>query len=63
MRTNTNTISNTAVMNLEEGNVIKKKLGNLSSSEWVWTVNIFYYPYMVAEPFTTLALKHFSPSV
>lgn len=33
MRTNMNTISNTAIMNLEEGNGIKKELGNLSSSQ------------------------------
>lgn len=63
MRTNMNTISNTAIMNLEEGNGIKKELGNLSSSEWAWTLSIFYYPYMFLEPLATLALKRFSPSV
>ncbi|KAJ4361401.1 hypothetical protein N0V95_001914 [Ascochyta clinopodiicola] len=63
MRTNMINISNTAIMNLEEGNGIKKELGGLSSSEWAWALSIFYYPYMVFEPLATLALKHFRPNV
>lgn len=50
-------------MNLEQGTGIKKQLGNLSSSQWAWALSIFYYPYMFFEPFATLMLKHFSPSV
>jgi MFS family permease len=63
MRTNMNTISNTAIMNLEEGKGIKKELGNLSSSQWAWALSILYYPYMFCEPLATLALKYFSPNV
>ncbi|KZM28224.1 uncharacterized protein EKO05_0011030 [Ascochyta rabiei] len=63
MRTNMINISNTAIMNLEEGNGIKKELGGLTSAEWAWALSIFYYPYMVFEPVATLALKHFKPNV
>ncbi|OAL03468.1 MFS general substrate transporter [Phaeosphaeriaceae sp. SRC1lsM3a] len=63
MRIHVSNISNTAIMNLEQGTGIKKQLGNLSSSQWAWALSIFYYPYMFFEPFATLMLKHFSPSV
>ncbi|PKS06146.1 hypothetical protein jhhlp_007463 [Lomentospora prolificans] len=63
MRIHVGNISNTAIMNLEQGTGIKKQLGNLSSSQWAWVLSIFYYPYMVFEPMATLALKRFSPSV
>jgi len=63
MRTNMNTISNTAIMNLEEENGIKSELGNLSSSQWAWVLSILYYPYLFCEPLATLALKYFSPNV
>jgi MFS family permease len=56
-------ISNTAIMNLEQGTGIKKQLGNLSSSQWAWALSIFYYPYMFFEPLATLMLKHFSPNI
>jgi MFS family permease len=63
MRMNVNNISNTAIMNLEQGTSIKKELGNLSSSQWAWALSIFWYPYMFLEPLATLMLKRFSPSV
>ncbi|KAF4338259.1 high-affinity nicotinic acid transporter [Fusarium beomiforme] len=63
MRIHVSNISNTAIMNLEQGTGIKKQLGNLSSSQWAWALSIFYYPYMFFEPLATLALKRFSPSV
>lgn len=63
MRIHVSNISNTAIMNLEQGTGIRKQLGNLSSSQWAWALSIFYYPYMFFEPLATLALKRFSPSV
>lgn len=63
MRINVSNITNTAIMNVDEGAGIKKQLGNLSSSQWAWVISIFYYPYMLAEPASTVLLKHFSPSV
>lgn len=63
MRIHVSNITNTAIINLEEGTGIKKQLGNLTSSQWAWTLSIFYYPYMFFEPVATLALKRFSPSI
>ncbi|CAI6334776.1 unnamed protein product [Periconia digitata] len=63
MRIHVSNISNAAIINLEAGTGIRKQLGNLSSSQWAWALSIFYYPYMVFEPFATLALKHFNPNV
>jgi MFS family permease len=63
MRIHVSNISNTAIMNLEQGTGIKKQLGHLSSSQWAWALSIFYYPYMFLEPLATLMLKHFSPNV
>jgi hypothetical protein len=63
MRIHVSNISNTAIMNLEQGTGIKKQLGDLSSGQWAWALSIFYYPYMFFEPLATLALKRFSPSV
>jgi hypothetical protein len=63
MRIHVSNISNSAIINLEQGTGIRKQLGNLSSSQWAWALSIFYYPYMVFEPISTLALKHFTPSV
>ncbi|KAF1843565.1 MFS general substrate transporter [Cucurbitaria berberidis CBS 394.84] len=63
MRIHVSNISNTAIMNLEQGTGIKKQLGHLSSSQWAWALSIFYYPYMFFEPLATLMLKHFTPSV
>jgi hypothetical protein len=63
MRINVSNISNTAIMNLEQGTGIKKQLGHLSSSQWAWALSIFYYPYMFLEPLATLMLKHWSPNV
>jgi MFS family permease len=63
MRIHVSNISNTAIMNLEQGTGIKKQLGNLSSGQWAWALSIFYYPYMFLEPLATLMLKRFSPSV
>jgi hypothetical protein len=56
-------ISNAAIINLESGDGIRNELGGLSSSQWAWAISIFYYPYMLAEPAATLALKKFSPNV
>ncbi|KAF1913240.1 major facilitator superfamily domain-containing protein [Ampelomyces quisqualis] len=63
MRIHVSNISNTAIMNLEQGTGIKTQLGNLSSGQWAWALSIFYYPYMILEPLATLMLKRFSPSV
>ncbi|KAK2055601.1 high-affinity nicotinic acid transporter [Colletotrichum caudatum] len=63
MRIHVSNISNAAIINLEQGTGIRKQLGDLSSSQWAWTLSIFYYPYMFFEPLATLALKRFSPSV
>lgn len=61
MRIHVSNISNTAIINLEEGDGIKAQLGNLTSQQWAWVLSIFYYPYMLLEPFATLALKRFTP--
>ncbi|KAK0386856.1 hypothetical protein NLU13_5169 [Sarocladium strictum] len=63
MRIHVSNISNTAIMNLEQGTGIRKQLGDLSSGQWAWALSIFYYPYLFFEPLATLALKRFSPSV
>ncbi|RYN68420.1 hypothetical protein AA0118_g1121 [Alternaria tenuissima] len=63
MRMNVNNISNTAILNKEEGTDIRKQLGNLSSSQWAWALSIFWYPYMLFEPVATLMLKRFSPNI
>lgn len=41
MRIDVTNISNTAIINSEEGNGIKKELGNLSSEQWAWALSIF----------------------
>lgn len=56
-------ISNAAIINLESGDGIREELGGLTSSQWAWAISIFYYPYMLAEPAATLALKKFNPNV
>ncbi|KAK7716293.1 hypothetical protein SLS64_003445 [Diaporthe eres] len=61
MRIHVSNISNTAIINLEEGDGIKAQLGNLTSQQWAWVLSVFYYPYMLLEPFATLALKRFTP--
>jgi MFS family permease len=63
MRMNVSNITNTAILNLETGTDIRHQLGNLSSSEWAWTLSIFWYPYLFFEPLATLMLKRFGPSV
>lgn len=63
MRIHVSNITNTAIINVEEGDGIKKQLGNLSSRQWAWVLSIFYYPYMFCEPTSTVLLKHFTPSV
>ncbi|KAF2169082.1 hypothetical protein M409DRAFT_65369 [Zasmidium cellare ATCC 36951] len=63
MRINVSNITNTAIINIDEGDGIKKQLGNLTSSQWAWVISVFYFPYMFAEPASTVLLKHFSPSV
>lgn len=61
MRIHVGNISNTAIMNKEEGTDIKTQLGNLTSTQWAWALSCFYYPYMFLEPFSTLALQRFTP--
>lgn len=61
MRIHVSNISNTAIINLEQGDGIKEQLGNLTSDQWAWVLSIFYYPYMLLEPFATFALKRFTP--
>ena len=63
MRIHVSNISNIASINIDEGNAIRKQLGNLDSEQWAWVLSIFYYPYMFAKPASTMLLKHFSPSV
>ncbi|KAK5118602.1 hypothetical protein LTR85_008067 [Meristemomyces frigidus] len=63
MRINVSNISNTAIMNVEAGHGIKKQLGSLNSAQWAWVLSIFYYPYMLFEPTSTLLLKRFKPRV
>lgn len=63
MRIHVSNVSNTAIMNLEQGDGIKKQLGHLTSGQWAWVLSIFYYPYMIFEPPSTLLLKRFTPSV
>jgi hypothetical protein len=63
MKMNISNLSNTAIMNLEEGGGIKKELGMTLSSEWAWALSMFYYPYMIFEPVATLALKKLTPNV
>lgn len=41
MRIDVTNITNTAIINIEEGNGIKKELGNLSSEQWAWALSIF----------------------
>ncbi|KAH8802916.1 high-affinity nicotinic acid transporter [Xylogone sp. PMI_703] len=61
MRVHVSNITNTAIVNLEDGDGIKKQLGNLTSQQWAWALSIFYYPYMSFEPIATLLLKKFTP--
>jgi sugar phosphate permease len=63
MRINVSNITNTAIMNEEQGDDILSQLGNLSSSQWAWALSIFYYPYGAFEPASTLLLKRFKPNV
>ncbi|KAL5388764.1 hypothetical protein DPSP01_002870 [Paraphaeosphaeria sporulosa] len=63
MRIHVSNISNSAIINLESGDGIRRQLGNLSSQQWGWALSIFYYPYMFLEPLATLALKKFNPNV
>lgn len=60
MRIHVSNISNTAIMNVEQGTDIKRQL-SLNSSQWAWALSCFYYPYMFLEPVSTLALKKFTP--
>lgn len=62
MRIHVSNITNVAIINIEEGDGIKRQLGNLSSQQWAWVIAIFYYPYMFFEPASTMLLKRFSPS-
>lgn len=41
MRIHVSNISNTAIINIEQGTGIKKQLGNLTSQQWAWTLSIF----------------------
>jgi hypothetical protein len=63
MRINVTNITNTAIINVEEGTGIKRQLGNLTSEQWAWAIAIFFYPYMFFEPVSTLLLKKFVPSM
>lgn len=61
MRIHVSNISNTAIINLEQGTGIKEQLGHLDSQQWAWVLSIFYYPYLFLEPLATLCLKKFGP--
>lgn len=41
MRVHVSNITNTAIINLEDGDGIKQQLGNLSSQQWAWALSIF----------------------
>lgn len=41
MRIDVTNVTNTAIINVEEGNGIKKELGNLTSQQWAWILSIF----------------------
>ncbi|KAI0461620.1 hypothetical protein LJB42_000919 [Komagataella kurtzmanii] len=60
---NKSNVGNAAIMNVEEGDGIRKALGNLTSQQWAWVLSIFFYPYLFFEPVTTMLLKKFSPRV
>lgn len=63
MRIHTSNISNTAIINLEQGDGIREQLGGLTSGQWAWALSVFYYPYILLEPLATLALRRFTPRV
>jgi MFS family permease len=63
MRIHVSNIANTAIINLEQGDGIKKQLGNLDSAQWAWVISLFYYPYAAFEPVSTLLLKKFKPNI
>lgn len=63
MRIHVSNITNTAIINVESGDGIKKQLGNLTSGQWAWVLSIFYYPYGSFEPVSTLLLKRFKPRI
>jgi len=62
MKLSARNITNVAIINLEQGTGIKQQLGNLTSAQWAWVLSIFYYPYMVFEPFSTIAVKWCRPN-
>lgn len=41
MRIDVTNVTNTAIINVEEGNGIKKELGNITSQQWAWILSIF----------------------
>ena len=41
MRIHVSNITNTAIINIEQGTGIKKQLGNLTSQQWAWALSIF----------------------
>lgn len=63
MRIHVSNITNTAIINLEQGDGIKAQLGHLDSAQWAWVLSIFYYPYAAFEPASTLLLKRFKPNI
>lgn len=63
MKIHVSNITNTAIMNLEDGHDIRTQLGHLTSQQWAWVLSIFYYPYLFFEPMATIALKRFTPNI
>jgi hypothetical protein len=41
MRIHVSNISNTAIINIEQGTGIKEELGNLNGQQWAWVLSIF----------------------
>jgi hypothetical protein len=41
MRIDVTNVTNTAIINVEQGNGIKKELGGLTSQQWAWILSIF----------------------
>lgn len=62
MRIHVSNITNTAIINEETNDDILDQL-SLSSQQWAWCLSIFYYPYGVFEPVSTLLLKKFKPRI
>ncbi|RFU35338.1 hypothetical protein B7463_g927, partial [Scytalidium lignicola] len=60
MRVHVSNITNTAIINLESGDGIKKQLGNLSSQQWAWTLICRFFLGLAEAGFYPGVLYHLS---